>query len=43
MVDEKLAIGLMTAGGCPLGEILWGLTIGKACALMTIRKFFEAV
>lgn len=42
-VDEKVAIGLMTAGGCPLGGILWGFSIGKTCAILTIRRFFEAV
>jgi hypothetical protein len=42
-VDEKLAIGLMTAGGCPLGGILWGFSIGKTCTFLTIREFFEAM
>jgi hypothetical protein len=42
-VDEKLAIGLMTAGGCLLGGILWGFSVGRACATRVITKFFEAV
>jgi hypothetical protein len=42
-VDEKLAIGLMTAGGCPLGGILWVFCVGRACAASVITKFFEAV
>jgi hypothetical protein len=42
-VDEKLAIGLMTAGGCPLSGILWGFHLGRSCAYLHIIKFFEAV
>jgi hypothetical protein len=42
-IDEKLAIGLMTAGGCPLAGILWGFSVGRSCALVVIMKFFEAV
>lgn len=42
-VDEKLGIGLMTAGGCPLGGILHSFHVGRTCALTTITQFFEAV
>lgn len=42
-VDEKIGIGLMTAGGCTLGGILQGLSVGRACAIYTIERFFDAV
>lgn len=42
-VDEKLGIGVMTAGGCTLGGILQSFHVGRTCALLTITKFFEAV
>ena len=41
-VDEKVGIGLMTAGGCPIGGILAGFHVGKTCALKTITDFFFA-
>ena len=42
-VDEKLGIGLMTAGGCSMAGILQGYHVGKAAAYNTIWKFFVAV
>ncbi len=41
-VDEKLGIGLMTAGGCTLGRILQGFNTGKTCAFETIQHLFDA-
>jgi hypothetical protein len=31
-VDEKIMIGLMTAGGCPMSGIMWGFCVGHTCA-----------
>jgi hypothetical protein len=42
-VDEKVVIGLMVAGGCPISGIIWGFGIGHACAEYTAFDFFKAV
>lgn len=42
-VDEKVMIGLMVAGGCPISGIIWGFGVGHACAEYTTFDFFKAV
>jgi hypothetical protein len=42
-VDEKIMIGLMTAGGCPMSGIMWGFGVGHTCAEYTAFDFFKAV
>jgi hypothetical protein len=42
-IDEKVMIGLMVAGGCPISGIIWGFGIGHACAEYTALDFFKAV
>jgi hypothetical protein len=42
-VDEKVMIGLMVAGGCPISGIIWGFGIGHACAEYTAFNFFKVV
>lgn len=42
-VDEKVMIGLMVAGGCPISGIIWGFGVGHACAEYTAFDFFKAV
>lgn len=42
-VDEKVALGLMGAGGCTLGGLMWGFGIGHTCVENTLFDFFRAV
>jgi hypothetical protein len=42
-VDEKVMIGLMVAGGCPISGIIWGFGVGHSCAEYTAFDFFKAV